>query len=178
MQPHLLYDYLCTARAKLFDWVRPLSKEQYERVFPYGLKTIHATLLHTAGAEWIYGRRIQGQPGTMADAPFTAEKITTFAVVEAEWEKQAKDTRTWLEAIKDWETPIEWRARIPVNDPNAPTFRFRATKGGVASQLLFHEVHHRSQVMSMLRQLGIAAQNLDYSVLKYDRRQEPAEVKA
>lgn len=178
MQPHMLYDYLCTARARLFDWIRPLSKEQYEREFPYGLKTIHATLLHTAGAEFLYGKRVQGQPATIADVPFRPEKITTFAVVETEWEKLAKETRAWLEAIKDWDTQIEWRTRIPAQDPNAPTIRFRSTKGGVASQLLFHEVHHRSQVMSMLRQLGIAAQNLDYSVLKFERQEVPAGVKA
>jgi len=178
MQPHTLYDYLCTARAKLFDWIRPLSKDQCEREFPYGLKTIHATLLHTAGAEWLYGKRVQGQPATIADVPFRAEKITTFAVVEAEWEKLAKETRAWLEAITDWESPVEWRTRIPAQQPNAPMIRFRATKGGIASQLLFHEVHHRSQVMSMLRQLGVAAQNLDYSVLRFERKEEPAEVKA
>ncbi|MGH2404338.1 MAG: DinB family protein [bacterium] len=178
MQAHVLYDYLCAARARLFDWIRPLSKEQYEREFPYGLKTIHATLLHTAGAEWLYGKRVHGQPATIADVPFRPEKMTMFAVVEAEWEKLAKETRTWLKAIKDWDTSTEWRGRIPTQGPNAPTIRFRTTKGGIASQLLFHEVHHRSQVMSMLRQLGVAAQNLDYSVLRFDRKEEPAEVKA
>jgi|GEM_PF-4090107 len=30
---------------------------------------------------------------------------------------------------------------------------------GIAAQLLFHEVHHRAQVMAMPRQLGIAAEN-------------------
>ncbi len=178
MQAHSLYDYLCAARARLFDWIRPLSKEHYEREFPYGLKTIHATLLHTAGAEWLYGKRVAGQPVTIADVPFRPEKITTFAVVEAEWDTLANDTRAWLEAVKDWDSPLEWRARIPALGAGAPMIRFRATKGAVASQLLFHEVHHRSQVMSMLRQLGVAAQNLDYSVLTFDRREEPAEVTA
>jgi len=45
----------------------------------------------------------------------------------------------------------------------------RATAGGIATQLLLHEVHHRAQVMAMLRQLGIPAQNLDYSILKFER---------
>jgi uncharacterized damage-inducible protein DinB len=47
--------------------------------------------------------------------------------------------------------------------------RVRATAGGIAGQMLFHEVHHRAQVMAMLRQVGVAAENLDYSVLIWDR---------
>ena len=47
--------------------------------------------------------------------------------------------------------------------------RVGATAGGIAGQLLFHEVHHRAQVMAMLRQAGVAAENLDYSVLMWER---------
>ncbi len=174
MQPHLMYDYLTKARARLFDWIRPLSKEQYEREFPYALKTIHATLVHTAAAEWAYGRRVRGLPVTIGEAPFTAEKMKSFGEVEPGWGRLAGETRKWLEATRDWDTPLEYRI-VP---PNAPAVRIRTTKGGVASQLLFHEVHHRSQVMSMLKQLGVQAQNLDYSVLIFEREQEPAEAKA
>jgi len=31
--------------------------------------------------------------------------------------------------------------------------------------MLFHEVHHRAQVMAMLRQVGVAAENVDYAIL-------------
>ena len=31
------------------------------------------------------------------------------------------------------------------------------------------EIHHRAQAMAMLRQLGVPAQDLDYSFLMYDR---------
>ena len=33
----------------------------------------------------------------------------------------------------------------------------------LAFQLFYHEVHHRAQVMAMLRQLGIAAEGLDFN---------------
>jgi uncharacterized damage-inducible protein DinB len=50
----------------------------------------------------------------------------------------------------------------------------RTTAGGIATQIVVHEVHHRAQVMAMLRQFGIPAQNLDYSVLKFERTELPA----
>jgi len=172
MQPHLMYDYLVKTRAKLFDWTRPLSKEQYEREFPYALMTIHATLLHTAGAEWAYGQRLQGRMVTIGDSPFTAEKIPAFAGLESAWDHLAGETRGILGQITNWDDPLKYR--IFPQGPSAPAVRIQTTKGGLASQLLFHEVHHRSQVMSMLKQLGVQAQNLDYGTLMFAREQESA----
>jgi hypothetical protein len=71
--------------------------------------------------------------------------------------------RQALGRINDPVRSIEWVSRLFV-----PPMRTRAT-GGIAGQLLFHEVHHRAQVMAMLRQAGVAAENLDYSVLVWER---------
>ena len=38
------YDYLTQARARIFDWIRPLNQEQYTQAFPFGLGTLRATL--------------------------------------------------------------------------------------------------------------------------------------
>jgi uncharacterized damage-inducible protein DinB len=165
-----LFDYLTTARQRVLDWVRPLTGEQYARQFPYGLKTIHATLVHVAGAEWNYGNRLRGRQVAFSDNPFSVERIKTFPELETGWNGLSADTRALLGEITDWDAPLEYRWA----PPNVPAVRYRTTRHGVATQLFFHEVHHRSQVMSMLRQLGVAAQNLDYSVLTFDRQQESA----
>ncbi|HKV44310.1 MAG TPA: DinB family protein [bacterium] len=47
--------------------------------------------------------------------------------------------------------------------------RFQLMAGGLAGQILFHEIHHRAQIMAMLRQAGVAAQNLDYTMLMVQR---------
>jgi uncharacterized damage-inducible protein DinB len=165
-----MFDYVVKARARLLDWIRPLSADQYAREFSYGLKTIHATLVHTASAEWAYGNRLRGRQVAFGESPFTVEKIKTFAELEAAWAALSPETRAVLTQTADWDAPVEYR----MAPPNAPAVRIRATKTGVASQLVCHEVHHRAQVMSMLRQLGVAAQNLDYSALMFDRQQEGA----
>lgn len=165
-----LYDYLVKARGRLLDWVRQLTPEQYSREYPDGLKTMHATLVHIASAEWAYGNRLRGRQASPAENPFTVEKIKTFTELEAAWKAMIPDTRAALSEVSDWSAPVEYR----MTPPNAPAVRIRATKAGIASQLVVHEVHHRAKIMAMLRQCGIAAQNLDYSAIMFERQQETA----
>jgi uncharacterized damage-inducible protein DinB len=123
-----------------------------------------------ARAEWAYGRRLRSLPVTIGETPFTPEKMPSFAEAEAGWRKMEPETRALLAGITNGDAPVEYRFA----PPNAPAVRIRATLGGLVSQLLLHEVHHRSQAMSMLKQLGVPAQNLDYGQLMFSRQEEPA----
>lgn len=158
------FDYLCTARKKLLDWVRSQPAEVYARPFPFGMGSIRATLVHTAAAQWSYTQRLSGKDPAAADNPFTKEKQPDFAPFAAAWDTLNPETRRALAGLTDTGRTLEWVRATP-----APAVRMRTTAGGVASQLLFHEVHHRAQVMAMLRQVGVAAENLDYSVLMFER---------
>jgi uncharacterized damage-inducible protein DinB len=170
MRSERAYEGLTLARQKLFEWVRPLTQEQYTQQFPIGLHTLRATLLEIAGGEWIYTRRLQGEPlPPREDWPINEVKYPTFAALEATWTEQAKRTRAVLASIADWDRPLEYRAL-----QSNKTIVVNATTGDVVTQLLFHEVHHRAQAMAMLRLLGIEAQNLDYSLFMYRRREESA----
>lgn len=103
--------------------------------------------------------------------PIGEMKQPAFADLEPVWIAQAPQTRALLASITDWNGEIEWRSSV---SPPGKTIVLTATRGDIFSQMIVHEVHHRAQVMAMLRQFGIAAQNLDYSLLMYRRREEPA----
>ena len=173
--PAALYEYLLTARQKLLDFVRPLPPDQYTREFPFGHKTIRATLVHVAAAEWLYNRRLLGEPvPPLEDRPFTRFYDAEYAPFEAAWRAQSEETKRMLREIADWSRSVEYAVTPPPPGAGTPTpaqkaMRFRTTAGGIAAQLLFHEIHHRAQVMAMLRHLGLAAQNLDYSALMFVR---------
>ena len=170
MNPVRAYDYLTLARAKLFDWIRPLSQAQYTQEFPIGLHTLRATMVEIAGGEWIYTRRLQGEVvPPKEDWPIREERQPAFADLERAWREQAPQTRALLASIQDWDRPIEYRVKQPDK-----TIVVSATTGDVATQLCFHEIHHRAQAMAILRQLGVPAENVDYSLLMYRRREEPA----
>ena len=160
--PARLYAYLEVARQRVLRQVSGLSDEQYTREFPFGHRSIRATLVHTASAEWAYGKRLRGeQVPPPEERPFARFNQTGPQPLAAAWAELAAQTRQTLETITDWAAPVEYTALDGA--------RIRTTTGGVAAQLLFHEVHHRAQVMAMLRQCGVPAQDLDYSILMFER---------
>lgn len=163
LSPAHLYEYLTKARAKLFERVRPLSLEQYTQPFPFGLKTLRDTLVEMPQAEWYYVQRLRGEEvPKWEERPFARFYKTDFAPLERAWQEQAEETRATLGEISDWARHVEYTY---LTDDNRPGGTVRTTTGGIASQLVIHEVHHRAQAMAMLRQLGAAAQDLDYSYL-------------
>ena len=158
------FDYLVLARDRVLQWVADAPADVYTRTFPFGLGSIRATLLHIADIEWGYVQRLTNHDYTRADTPFTVDRLPTSPLLTAAWNNQRPVTRQALTNIDDPSRPVEYVSRN-----FTPARRTRTTLGGIAGQLLLHEVHHRAQVMTMLRLAGIPAQDLDYSRLIWER---------
>lgn len=168
MKPQRIYDYLVLAREKVFGWIRPLSGEQYAREFPFGMKSLKATLPHMLNAEWVYAQRMSGEtlpsPIPPTIFPVHPNQHPDFATLEAAWVTQAQRTRAAIAGVHDWSRTLSYAV-----DWDGTPMRITTTPGDVMSQLVIHEAHHRAQCMAMLRQLGIAAEDLDYSYWMYQR---------
>jgi uncharacterized damage-inducible protein DinB len=167
-----VYDGLTRARQRLFEWVRPLSQEQYTRTFPFGLGTLRATLLEIAQVELFYRMRLRGEslpPIPLPDTfPIGETKQPSFADLEKAWTEQSKETRAALADTQDWDTLMHRRV-----EQDDQVVVYSLSKGEIATQLLMHEVHHRAQAMAMLRQLGVPAQDLDYAGFVVRRQELP-----
>ncbi len=158
------FDYMVTARGRLLEWVKGQPAGVYTQTFPIGMRSIRATLVHTAAAEWGYVQRLSGKDYGPGDNPFSVEYLPEFDAFAAAWDQQRPVTSRVLADLGDPARRIDVVSRVAT-----PPVRIRTTAGGIAGQLLFHEVHHRAQVMAMLRQVGVKAENLDYSVLIFER---------
>jgi uncharacterized damage-inducible protein DinB len=163
IHPAEQYEYLIEARERVFQHVRALTQEQYTRKFPFGRGSVRATLVHVADTEWWYTSILQGVPAPEERSPFRPYSRTGFGALEAAWGDLAGRTLQTLRGERDWGRPVEdrWTTK-------RWTRGVKTIAGGVATQLLFHEVHHRAQVMVMLRHLGAPLQGLDYSLLKWE----------
>lgn len=173
MDPLKIYDYLTQARERVFAAVRPLSPEQYRREFDFGLHTLARTLTHIMISEWYYIERLAGRTLRPYDEwPIRDEIPPAFEVLESTWREQARHTRAALAAERDWRRVIQY---LGFPDDHGKRYHVTATAGDLAAQLALHEVHHRAQLMAMLRRLGDERpgpplQDLDYNDLMFERR--------
>jgi uncharacterized damage-inducible protein DinB len=167
MDPLRTYDYLALARRQLLNWARPLSADQLAREFPIGRATLARTLTHILISEWYYIERLQERPvPPYAKWPMQEEAPPPLPALEAAWTRQSGITRTALGSVQDWASPIEYQ----VTDDNGIDIIVTASAADIATQLILHEVHDRAQAMNILRQLGFAAEDLDFNALMYKRR--------
>lgn len=153
------YRYLTEARRRLMDRVRRLSAAQYEQEFPFGLGTVRRTLHHMAGAEWFVLGQLRDR--VPQDNPFSPRRLTDAAALEAAWRDHEPRTVEIIAAETDWARAVE----VTVIIPTRQAFRIATTAGQVFTQFCYHEIHHRSQVMAMLRQLGAPVETLDFLLL-------------
>jgi uncharacterized damage-inducible protein DinB len=175
MDPLKIYDYLTTARQRVFDAVRPLPPEHYQRQFDFGLKTIGCTLAHLMISEWYYIERLEGRPvPPYAQWPIKYENPPAFEIIEKTWREQARNVRASIAAHGqrgEWSRKISWLS-FPDDTRGNKRFQITATAGDFLAQLTLHEVHHRAQLMAMLRLLPAAGkplEDLDYNALMFER---------
>ena len=158
------FEYLVKARGKLLGWIREQPPPVYTQRFPIGKGTIRATLIHIASSEFGYVHRLRGRAYLPEHNPFDYEELPELEPFLSAWDRQRPVTRESLASIEDPNRPIEYVTKF-----FQPPMRIRTVAGGIAGQLLFHEIHHRAQVMAMLRQVGVKAENLDFSLLMMER---------
>lgn len=170
MRDHALrtYTYLTESRAIVLDTVRALTPAQHTHPFPIGPGSISAALIHTAISEWYYIQRmLQRDVPDYAAWPVRDDTPLAFPDLEALWTKQADATRAALASITDWHAPLEYRVTTDAGIPQIVT----TSAADLFTQLAFHEVHHRAQILNMLRLLGHAIdRDIDFNVMMYPRR--------
>lgn len=170
MEPLKIYDYLLLSRQRVLKAVGALSPDEYHRRFKFGLKSIAATLTHIMISEWYYIERMLERPVPPYDRwPIKYEDPPEFAVIDKLWREQARNVRAAIEAERDWTRRITWLS-FPDDTRGNKRFHISATAGDFFTQLVLHEVHHRAQIMTMLRELGRPLeQDLDYNALMFER---------
>jgi uncharacterized damage-inducible protein DinB len=173
MDPLKIYDYLLKTRERMFDAVRSLTPEQYRCQFNFGLGGgIASTLAHLMISEWYYIERLEGRAvPPYQQWPIKYDDPPDFHVIERMWREQGKRIRSLVASEKDWNRTITWLS-FPDDTRGNKRFHITCTAGDLLTQLALHEVHHRSQIMAMLRQSGAGIlEDLDYNALMFDRHE-------
>ncbi len=126
---------------------RDLTDEQLDREFDIGHRTVRATLLHVirnveVWSDLMNGRPVAGDQGTRRQGRSVAELI-------ARLDRAADDLARLARAVAQrggWDE--RWMDTL--DSPPA-----EKTYGGAIAHVITHSMHHRAQLLYMLRRLGV-----------------------
>ena len=146
-----LFDYTEWANGLAMEAAKQLPDENLRRDVGCSHQSIFGTLLHMAGAEWIWLERWHGRSPAKDEA----------------WSKWTTESCGDLATLNDrWSEVVDRRAQFMTNideDRLAADLSFKLLSGDPSSMPLIdqmqhvvnHATMHRGQIVSMIRQLGI-----------------------
>jgi uncharacterized damage-inducible protein DinB len=163
-----LFDYTEWANGLTLQAAAALSEEDLGRDFGISHSSVFGTLVHMAGAEWIWLERWHGRSpgGKEAWSLWSVESCSDLATLNKRW-RDLIDSRThFISELDQSHLTAEVSFKLLNGDPNS--MRLADQMQHVAN----HATMHRGQVVGMIRQMGIAPPSTD--LLFYLRREIPA----
>ena len=160
-----LFDYTEWANDLAMSAAAKLPDDSLRRDFRISHKSIFETLLHMAGAEWIWLERWHGRSPAKAEAwsMWTPESCPDLAELKQRWANVNHRRADFMGGLD--------------NSRLAADFHFKLLSGDASSMRLVdqmqhvanHATLHRGQVVGMIRQLGIDPPSTD--LIFYVRRE-------
>lgn len=138
----ILLDHHRWANEAILDACAELDEDALHRSFEMGLGSIHATLMHMLGALRGWGDMLAGRAQR---EPLNASGARLTVAEMREIHDEVVDD---IEASADLSPDEE----LVASERNGRLWTF--TRGAVITHVLTHGMHHRAQVINMLRHLG------------------------
>ena len=163
-----LFDYTEWANGLALTAAAELSEEDLRRDFGISHGSIFGTLVHMAGAEWIWLERWQGRSpgGKEAWSLWSTESCRDLASLNDRWQDLIGRRTQLISELDQSRLTAEVAFKLLNGDANS--MRLADQMQHVAN----HSTMHRGQVVGMIRQVGIAPPSTD--LLFYLRREIPA----
>jgi uncharacterized damage-inducible protein DinB len=149
----LLLDHNDWSNDRILDAAAPLSDNQLDAPFDMGPGSLRRTLIHTQAGEEVWLKRLKG----VAETPWPDEgaRIAVAALAE-QWRVARLARDAHLATLEGTDL-----SRIqPYRDSRGTLYR--ASLAAMILQPIHHSIHHRAQLVNMLRRVGAKAPELDY----------------
>jgi len=160
-----LFDYTEWANALAMDSAAKLSDQNLRRDFGISHKSIFGTLLHMAGAEWIWLERWNGRSPAKAEAwsQWTTASCADLSELSEHWGKVVNRRAQFMEELDETRLVSELGFKLLSGDPSSMPLVDQM------QHVVNHATLHRGQVVGMIRQLAIEPPSTD--LLFYLRRE-------
>lgn len=155
----MLYAYNRWANGRTLDAVEQLDPAAFVKNLGNSFASIHATLVHIAGAEWAWLRRWQGDsPSTLPTGDFP-----TVVSLRERFQSLDRERDAFLAGVSDERLQQPFDYRDLAGNP------MRLSLVQSMQHVVNHGTYHRGQVTTMLRQLGATPISTDMSRFYLDR---------
>jgi uncharacterized damage-inducible protein DinB len=159
-----LFDYTEWANKLAIDAAAKLPDEHLRRDFGISHKSIFGTLVHMAGAEWIWWERWNGRSPAKAEAwsLWSTESCVDLVMLKQRWNELVDGRAQFVSKLDEERLSSELPFKLLSGDPNSMRLVDQM------QHVVNHATMHRGQIVGMIRQLGIDPPSTD--LLFYLRR--------
>jgi uncharacterized damage-inducible protein DinB len=163
-----LFDYTEWANELAVGAAAQLSDDDLRRDVGISHRSIFGTLLHMAGAEWIWLERWHGRSpaGKEAWSLWTPDSCSDLETLKQRWRDLIDRRAQFISELDEARLASDLSFKLLSGDPNSMPLVSQM------QHVVNHATLHRGQVVGMIRQLGIAPPSTD--LLFYLRREIPA----
>ena len=160
-----LFDYTEWANGLALGAAAELSAENLRRDFNISHGSIFGTLLHMAGADWIWLERWHGRSPAKAEAwaLWTTESCGDLTALNERWRDVIDRRARFLAEVDEARLAAEMPFKLLSGDPSSMPLVDQM------QHIANHATLHRGQVVGMIRQLGLEPPSTD--LLFYLRRE-------
>ena len=160
-----LFSYTEWANDLAIDAANKLPEESFRRDVGISHGSIFGTLVHMAGAEWIWLERWQGRSPTKAEAwsRWSLESCADLATLNERWTELINQRTRYVSELDEPTRAAELAFRLLSGDPSSMPLINQM------QHVVNHATMHRGQIVGMIRQLGIEPPATD--LLFYLRRE-------
>ena len=162
-----LFTYTEWANERVLSAAEKLPPDELLRDVHISYKSILGTLLHMAGAEWIWLERWNGNSPVGPDvwAGWTPADARSLQQVREKWEPIVRRRNEYLDTISDADLARELGYRRFTGEP------FSLPLVQQMQHVVNHATLHRGQVVGMIRQLGVVPPTTDLLFYLMETRQ-------
>jgi uncharacterized damage-inducible protein DinB len=160
-----LFDYTEWANDLAMNAADGLSDENLRRDFGISHGSIFGTLLHMAGAEWIWLERWHGRSPAKSEAwsLWKTDSCADLATLNQRWRDLVDRRSGFISELDESRLKAEMSFKLLSGDPSSLPLV------GQMQHVVNHATLHRGQVVGMIRQLGLEPPSTD--LLFYLRRE-------
>lgn len=162
-----LFTYTEWANERVLSAAEKLPPEELLRDVRISYTSILGTLLHMAGAEWMWLERWNGNSPVGPDvwAGWTPDDARSLEQVREKWRPVIRRRNEYLDKISDADLPRELGYRRFTGEP------FSLPLVQQMQHVVNHATLHRGQVVGMIRQLGVVPPTTDLLFYLMETRQ-------